>query len=140
MNELEILRTIPPNYELIVKTINPTPETIFTYGNKIYAPNLPEGQGLEDHLLIHELMHSEQQGDDPDAWWNRYLEDTDFRLAQELECYAHQFNCVNKKAIPYKVKRIFLERIAGDLSSPLYGNLLSQPEAESKIRNKSKTI
>lgn len=137
---MKIERTLPPNYEEIVKTLNPTHNTCFTYGDTLYAPNLGQGEEIEPHLMVHEENHEKQQGEAPSEWWTKYLADPEFRLSQELEAYGAQYAFVKAQNLPERVTKNFLERIAGDLCSPLYGELLEQGEAESKIRNQAKGV
>lgn len=136
---MKLKRELPPNYEEIVKTLSPSDKAVFTYGDTLYIPQDIDMSRVEDHLLVHEEVHGKQQ-QDPVAWWNRYLADADFRMDQELEAYATQYAFVCKKNIMAKQKKSFLERIAADLASPMYGSVLTQPEAESKIRNRAKEI
>lgn len=133
---MKLKKELPPNYEEIIKTLNPNEHTVFTYGDTLYAPHITDDKQIEDHLWIHEETH-EQQQKNPVEWWNRYLADPDFRLEQELEAYGKQYAFVCKKNLNAKIKKLFLEHIAADLCSPIYGGLLTQGEAESKIRNKA---
>lgn len=133
---MKLKRELPPNYEAIAKTLNPNENTVFTYGNTLYAPNITDDKQIEDHLWIHEETHEKQQIN-PQKWWNRYIAEPEFRMDQELEAYGNQYAFVCKKNLNAKIKKGFLERIASDLCSSLYGNLLTQAEAESKIRNRA---
>lgn len=143
---MKIVRGLPPNYEEIAKTLGPTEHTCFTYGDTLYVPSLPEGQEVPAHLLIHEEIHVKQQGSEPDEWWNKYLADAEFRLAQELEAYGAQYAYIrtlkdgDDKIIRAKYRKNALEALGKDLSSPVYGSILSWPEAMSKIRNASKAM
>lgn len=138
---MEIRRELPPNYEEICKTLSPNEHTIFTYEDIIYAPNLTDASQIEDHLALHEEIHSHQQREEgADKWWTKYLANPEFRLEQELQAYGAQYGFVCKKDIPAAVKKNFLGRIATDLASPVYGGLLTQGEAEAKIRAKAKLV
>ena len=105
-------------------------------GDILYNPSKVE---IQNHLLAHEQVHTIQQGDNPEAWWQRYLTDIPFRLEQEIEAYAVQYRYVrdnfNNKALKW-----FLDRIASDLSSSMYGNIIGKWEAETKIRQISKVV
>ncbi len=136
---MKLSRELPPNYEEICKTLSPTSETVFTYGDTLHIPQNIDLNRLEDHLLVHEEVHSKQQID-PVEWWNKYLADPEFRLEQELQSYGAQYAFIKQKNILAKWKKGFLERIAADLASPMYGNLLSQPEAMSQIRRAAKQV
>lgn len=135
---MRILIEPPPNYGEICKTLSPGDTAVFTYGDTIYAPNLKDEKEIQLHLMVHEETHAKQQTN-PEEWWIKYLADADFRFEQELEAYASQFAYVDGlEGLTYKNKKSFLEKIASDLASPMYGNIITQVEAESKIRNAAK--
>ena len=105
---------------------------IFTYNNKIYSK-----YPISEDLVKHELVHIRQQNDfigGSDAWWNKYLEDKEFRLNQELEAYRKQFRW--SKANIKDRNRLFniLRHSAIDLSSSMYGDILSYEEALKEIQ------
>jgi len=67
--KMTIEESLPPNYEEIIKvipTVKDTENVIFTYGAVIYNPD--KGH-IPDHLMVHESVHTRQQGDDPKHWW-----------------------------------------------------------------------
>src|SRR3989304_1332950 len=79
----------PPNYEAIIKHLNPNKNTIYTYGETVY---IPSGADLTVDLIAHEQTHIDQQSSkDPQKWWEIYLKDPKFRLEQELEAYRNQY-------------------------------------------------
>ena len=82
---MKIIRDYPPNIEAIRAEFELNPRVVFTYGETIYNPG---GGKITDDLMVHEETHAKQQGDDPGAWWDRYLVDVDFRLNQEVEYLA----------------------------------------------------
>jgi hypothetical protein len=137
---MKIVRELPPNYEEICKTLSPSDKTVFAYGDTLYAPGIKDDTEIQDHLMIHEETHQRQQGDDVEGWWIKYIADPEFRLSQELEAYGNQYAFVSKKDMLAIHRKNFLERIAADLASPMYGNILSLQEAESKIRNRAKEV
>ena len=133
----QIREEYPPNYEDIKKffKIENDKGVIFTYGDTLYNPHKLE---LQEHLLIHEKVHSNQQLK-PKEWWNRYFIDRDFRLEQELEAYIAQFAFI-KRIATNKIVKEALRRLASDLSSEMYGNIISFQEAETKIRRGAKEL
>lgn len=137
---MQIKREVPPNYDDILKVLPPNERAVFAYGDTIYAPHIPADIELPPDLLVHEETHQQQQGGDPALWWQYYLGDPIFRLKQEIEAYGNQWRYVEGLNIKREGKDRFLEMIATDLSSALYGNLLTFGEAHSKIRNASKTV
>jgi len=128
---LKVKTKYPPNFDRIKERFGPLPHSVvFTYGDILYVPS---GNRIPKDLKVHEKVHTEQQGDDPEAWWERYLEDDAFRLEQELEAYKKQFNfyknnCKIKKQIP-----LFLDEITRVLSGPVYGNIISFDKAKKLI-------
>ncbi len=137
MNELKISEDYPPNYDDIKAVFDLSDaKPLFTYGDTIYNPHKAD---LRPDLLIHEEIHSKQQGEDPKSWWVKYLKDTDFRLSQELDAYALQFHYVKERVKADKYFW-FLDKLAETLSSKIYGNLLTYQQARTKIRKREKEI
>lgn len=106
--------------------------TIFTYGDAIYNPGKAD---LKADVIAHEETHMRQQREmkgGPDAWWSMYLDNPQWRLGEEIEAYAIQYDffCSRKKD---QLKRVWmLNRISQILASPMYGSQLT-PEAASKM-------
>lgn len=128
----------PPNYEEILKKfpVKDMP-VVFTYGDTLY--NVPENYNVPQHLARHEFVHMKQQGEDPAGWWKKYIADDQFRLEQELEAYAVQYKFV-KETTSRKRSDHFLDVVAFDLSSDVYGRIISFQDAQTKIRNLAKQI
>ena len=149
---MEIETTYPPNFDLI-KTFLPAvaedKHAIFCYGKKIYNPH---SVAVTPDRELHEAVHAEQQGKDPDAWYQKYLTDPEFRLKQELEAYGRQYSFIKKnynemedearkrqKTVhASKAVEWGLEKMAEALASDTYGKMLNHNEARSKIRNFAK--
>lgn len=126
---MKIINGYPPNINEIRQRVTIGKYTVFTYGDTIYNPgNWP----LSPDLKVHEGAHEVQQGANPEQWWKRYLEDRQFRLAQELEAYRIQWKFY-KDFANRQQKREFLKKISGDLSSKMYGNIISRSEALDRI-------
>lgn len=135
---MKILNEFPPNYKEIKAKFPNLEESkpLFAYGDTIYNPF---NAVVTPDLEVHEAVHSVQQGDEPEKWWDEYLKNPQFRLEMEIQAYAAQYKYF-KDSVPAKVSRWLLERTALALSGELYGNLISYGEAESKIRNRAKSI
>lgn len=134
---MKILEEYPPNYEKIKARFDLTEaKPLFTYGDTIYNPHKAE---LRPDLLIHEEIHFHQQGDKPEDWWDKYLEDDEFRLSQEVDAYAVQYDFVKNK-VNTKKANWFLDRLAETLSSKIYGELLTFQKAKTVIRKKQKEL
>lgn len=104
---------------------------IFTYGNVISSS---AGMMTED-LLAHEKHHTIQQSNfgGADKWWREYLDNEQFRLDQELECYRKQYKWLKANIKDRNEVFRYLEHYANSLSGEMYGNLLSKSEARALI-------
>ncbi len=118
---MRIVQEYPPNIDLIKANFNIVgKDIVFAYGDTIYSP---AGLSLSQDLIVHEMKHIEQQKGEPDDWWDLYISNSDFRLEQEVEAYKAQLQS-------YKGDRYKLAwKLAKDLSSETYGNLVSIEEA-----------
>lgn len=131
---MKIVQGFPPNYNRIKEVFDLTGKNpIFCWGDIIYFPN---GTKLDEHLIVHESVHSEQQKEagGPEMWWAQYLDDPRFRLSQEVTAYRAQYKFVSENS-SRQVSRNFLKIIAKDLSSPMYGSLVNLQEAINLIKN-----
>ena len=130
---LKIVNLFPPNYGDIVKKfpIRGRRDVVFTYGDKLYNPYKGE---IPIDLLIHEKVHSIQQSKQGKvSWWEQYLEDKQFRLEQELEAYQAQYKYALDNYEEKYTNRL-LEKVSDDLSSSLYGGIITKKEALNKIK------
>lgn len=106
--------------------------TVFTYGTNIYTRNM-----LEEPLYRHEVLHVIQQMQmegGPDAWWDEYIKNPEFRLAQELDAYRVQYRTAKKFIKDRNHLFKYLHDISITLSGQMYGNLLSTQEALKLIK------
>jgi len=126
---MNVIHGYPPNYEEIEKEFNPPKSVVFTYGENLYSPS---GGFISNDLMTHEETHSKQQGNNPQAWWRKYFDDIKFRISQEVEAYQNQYKAFvgNRDS-----RRKFLRKIANDLSSRIYGNVIRFDEAKTLIKN-----
>jgi hypothetical protein len=74
-------------------------------------------------------VHCVRQGSDPDGWWNRYLDDPKYRMEEEV--LAHRAEYLALLNIGASVHE--LDKVAGRLSSPLYGGNLTVEQARALI-------
>ncbi len=99
----------------------------YTYGDVCYTP-----QPLSKDLEKHEAVHTKQQGNDPDAWWDKYGEHAEFRYSQELEAYRVQYRYF--KAVNGKIKAYnFAKWLANQMASEMYGGMCTAHGALSDI-------
>lgn len=128
-----IVNGFPPNIEKIRAAFPVRRNTVYTYGDSIYAPGY---DSLSKDLIEHERVHCAQQGSDIEGWWDRYIADRDFRLSQEVEAYRKQYQAFKSSCGGSKTKCFqLLKYIATDLSGPMYGNLVGIFEAMRLIQS-----
>ena len=124
----------PPNIERLREVFPPSTldNAIFAYGDTIYHPNgfTPP----EPALRFHEGVHSEQQGDDPAGWWERYCVDIDFRLAQEYEAHQLEYEYRKMVATDRHARRALLNPMAERLSSSFYGFKITKRQARTALK------
>lgn len=133
---MQIKKEFPPIYDSLLKAgMQPSDKTVYTYGDTIYNPG---GHEIPMDLKIHEETHGEQQGNDPDKWWDRYLQDPYFRIQEETVAYGRQYAYACKHIIKDRNKQVqFLMMIADVLSGPIYGNMIGKNAAVRMIKEKS---
>jgi len=89
--------------------------------------------GLELHA--HEAVHFKQQDEiGVEAWWLNYLEDTVFRLAQEIPAHKEEYRvyCYHHKDRNEQAN--MLRRMGQRLAAPMYGGIITVNEAMKAIR------
>lgn len=111
---------------------------LFAYGDTLYIPG---GFRPTDEVMAHEEVHSRQHANfegKEDAWWNRYLTDQYFRVNQECEAYAVQYEAFSEKVRDRNRRALYLDFLAGQLSGPMYGNVIERGVAMKMIREKAR--
>ena len=94
---------------------------IFTYGDTIHNPF---NVALDAELIRHEETHMEQQEGHPDVakvWWDRYIQDPQFRLDQEAEAYGAQYKLYTQLEIVERESVSFLFAPSTFGARPLIG-------------------
>lgn len=136
---MQEIKDYPPNWNVISLAFPLAPQfkAVFPYGDKMYNPF---NEIIYPDIELHETIHSKQQGNDPEGWWFRYIQDTDFRREQEIQAYGAQYRFLLDNIPNTRATDTLLDELAGSLSSELYGKLLSFGEARSKIRNYAKKL
>lgn len=130
---MKIIKDYPPNIKRIKEVFNLDGYSpIFAYGDVIYSPKSTQ---LREDLIVHESVHQRQQGNDVEGWWNKYLIDASFRLSQEIEAYSTQYKFYCKLHKDRNTQNRFLVQIAMDLSSAMYGNIITVEDAYRQIKN-----
>ncbi len=127
----------PPVWDDLVKNFGvewgtPIKSVIVAYGDTLHCSEEPT-----DDVVQHELIHLEQQGytqEGAKKWYIRYIADPEFRLDQELQAYRAQFQFVKSYSKDRNALNRYLNRLATDLASPMYGHLIAQWKARKLIR------
>lgn len=130
---MNIVKGYPPNIEKIRAAFPLRKNTVFTYGDTIYAPDMMNR--LLPDLEAHEKTHEIQQGADPEGWWDKYIADPQFRYTQELWAYQNQYRFYCKFVKGRNERFNFLKTLALDLSGPMYGNIVGFMDALNLIKN-----
>lgn len=105
---------------------------IYAWGRTIYNPmNIL----VTPALACHEGVHCGQQGDDIEGWWLRYIDDPEFRLAQEIEAHQAEYDWMVRSGTRFERRRA-KKVVAGKLSSPVYGGLVTRAQAERLVVGK----
>ena len=125
----------PPNYDEIIKqfpSVKDNHNVVFTYGDTLFVP-YPMG-AIPPDLMAHEETHSLQQADvGVEQWWKNYFKMPQFRLSQEVEAYQAQMEAL-KETHNRHGRRAMLDKLSTDLSSSIYGDLVSKQEAKDLIK------
>lgn len=117
----------PPIYDKILEhfPVDWEDGVIMTYGDKVYCK-----YGLTMAKIAHEMIHVKQQTEmDKDEWWDKYFTDPSFRLKQELEAYMTESQYIKSAVKDRNERWRMIRKNALDLSSPMYGSIISFQEA-----------
>jgi len=127
---MEIVIAPPPIFDKIVAVFPSAANkgVIFTWGNTIFNPS---GIHVNENLYAHETVHRDHQakGESVEKWWERYLDDVEFRLTEELPAHQLEYKtfCGRNKDRNHRVN--YLHAVANRLASPLYGNVMTKQAA-----------
>lgn len=132
---MKIAHCHPPNIDEIdaVFQVKGKPGVIYTWGDTIFVP---DGGVVSPELLAHEFVHYICQTNDTakiEAWWRSYLADPEFRVQEELPAHRAEYRQFCSTHGDRNQRARFLHVIAGRLSGPLYGGLISRIEARRRI-------
>jgi hypothetical protein len=127
--------TPPPNLAAIHEAfpaVRGRPGIVFTYAPVLHNPSRIR---ISPDLWAHEETHGRQQtapGMTPEAWWERYLADPEFRLGQEAEAYRAQYEFARLN-YGREQRRALLRHIVATLSGPIYGYMVSPSRARTMV-------
>lgn len=130
---MEIRIEQPPLFDRIVEVFPNAVKhgVLFCWGGTIYNPS---NITIPAYLIAHENVHRKQQGKEPGFWWEKYLLDKDFRLAQEIPAHQEEYREYGLQFSHRNMRRQALRVIAERLSGPLYGNMLSFEKAKAIVK------
>lgn len=96
-----------------------------------YYPEIHCEKDISAQKVHHESVHLVQQQDfGVENWWAKYMEDKAFRLEQEVQAYKAEIDWIKKQDFNRVYRRLLLDRIYTDLSSSIYGHLVTYEEAK----------
>lgn len=124
----------PPNIAAIDKAFPLAKKKIgiiFAWGDAIFNPWSVE---ISIPLRMHEGVHMERQGADPELWWLQYIASAEFRLAEELPAHAAEYGELIADLPNRNHRRRALAIVAAKLAAPLYGGLVSVNQAKFFIK------
>lgn len=121
----------PPNIEAIRAVLPVTEGNIFAYDHTIYNP----GNGyLGPELMAHEEVHFGQQDDiGVEVWWQRFLDDPEFRLEQEIPAHKAEYDQFCRLNKDRNHRSRFLTILSKRLAAPMYGGIITASQARRRI-------
>lgn len=136
---VRVIMARPPCFDNVCAAFNVLPRgVVFSYGNRVYSPDI---EILPDHIIEHEKIHLRQQeGTDEGAalWWGKFLRDPEFRISQEIEAYARQYQYFCSRVNDRNRCAKFLWALAQSMSGPLYNGCITHYDAMSRIKGHKK--
>lgn len=96
-----------------------------------------KGMFLPEQKYVHEEVHIQQQEKmGVDKWWDKYIDDPEFRKLQEAEAYREEMKYVEKNIKDRNLKYRIKHDIAVTFASEIYGGIITYSEALKLIQNK----
>jgi hypothetical protein len=131
---MQIIEDFPPGklYSAIAERFPAVKNhrVIFAYGDVIFNPQRVE---ITPALLAHEGVHGYRQGNDPMAWWGRYLNDIDFVFQEELVAHVAEAEAMMRSAPSRQQRRRAIPIVARKLAAPIYGPMITTHKARTAI-------
>lgn len=133
--KMRVVKALPPIYEeiaLVFPAVKRTRGVVFAWGDVLYNP---QGAEIPAALMAHEESHGVRQLEiGVTAWWARYLDDPEFRLAEEIIGHRAEYLALIVTARHRNERRGMLKHVATRLSGPLYGRAITYAKAVEAIR------
>lgn len=116
---MKIVRDHPPNILEIDAHFHCIDGAIlYAYGDTIYNP---KGIHVPNYLLAHETVHMmRQMATTPEAWWKKYIEDEEYRYAEELAAHRVEYAVLADQIGDRNTRAKLLMATAAKLTAPLY--------------------
>lgn len=130
---MKIIRDYPPNYNEIKAAfpgIVGLNGVLFSWGVSIYNPS---NVTIPQHLIAHESVHGARQIGDIEGWWHHYIDDRDFRLAEEVLAHRRELVVLSLNG-SRQIRRRNLVHVSKRLCSTMYGNLVTRQAATKLLR------
>lgn len=125
---MSILISEPPIYDRLVEKFNVSMDNGLIIA---YYPNIHCRFEIPELKRIHESIHLARQKDmGVEFWWDLYLSNEQFRLEEELLAYGAEIKAIRELDIDRNNRRFLLNEIYTNLSSSMYGNLLTKEQAK----------
>ena len=99
---------------------------IFAWGNIIFNPQRIH---IPEYVHRHEAVHGRRQAGDVVGWWRRYIDEAEFRLAEEIPAHQAEYRGRLEEAVNRQQRRAVLKETARRLAGPLYGGMISRAKA-----------
>lgn len=127
----------PPNFAAIVNVIPHAKKdgVLFAYGEDIFNPS---NAVIPKWLIAHEELHCARQTN-PEAWWQRYLFDREFRYQEELVAHTAEYRSACRAMKGGSMSKAgLLDRTARRLIAPFYGYRISLHQALQDVLRESR--
>jgi hypothetical protein len=131
---MNIIQGRPPLFDLIDAKFNIRGKPIlFSWGSTIFIPS--GSLDVSPALMVHERIHGDRQlaysrdKASIEMWWLRYMEDINFRAAEEVLAHRAEYRHLCDHAGGRNQRRRHLSIIATKLSHPLYGPMMNKASA-----------
>lgn len=137
------LKGWPPNIEELRRAFPKIRKgVIFTYGTTVYYTGAPLNDALKEHESVHVIQQMTYPGDGgpyitepgPGGWWDRYINDRNFRYEQELEAHAAEYRWYMENG-GRQQRRAAFRGIVKRLSGSLYNCGRKSAEVAADIKN-----
>lgn len=133
---MKILVEQPPIIDRIIAVfpfVKDEKNMLYAYGDVIYSPG---GADVPPYKIVHEMVHGEQQREvGVEWWWDTYLVDKVFRLNEEIPAHHADYKSFCRHYKDKNEQLRYLNYLAGQLSGPIYGNLITHSEAMRRIKH-----